>query len=248
MFGQLFANIPDVTKNLLILNVLFFLVKYLLIGQGIDADHMLGMHYPASQYFEPFQVVTHFFMHGDFFHLLFNMIGLIVFGSHLERVWGKKRYFIFYFATAFGAILLHTIVQGVELYMAIGDWFPEIVVNVEGNMIHSQLLSAPGKDIVPGDIGEAGAILYTPVVGASGAIYGLLMAFAVLFPNTELMLLFPPIPVKAKWLAVFAIGISLFLGFQRNTGDSVAHFAHLGGMLFGYILLRIWQRNSTTFY
>lgn len=248
MFGNLFANIPDVTKNLLILNVVFFIAKAILASQGIDLGQSLGMHYPASQYFEPYQIVTHIFMHGDFFHLLFNMIGLIVFGSHLERVWGKKRFFTFYFVTAFGAVLLHTFVQGIELYNYIGDWFPSMDVYVEGDSIFYQLLSDPQKDFTRYDLSNAAGIMYTNTVGASGAIYGLLMAFALLFPNTQFMLLFPPIPIKAKWLAIILGAFAIFSGFERSPGDSVAHFAHLGGMLFGFIMIKIWQNNKSNFY
>lgn len=248
MFGQLFRNMPDVVKNLLILNVLFFLIKYVLEGQGINASQLLGMHYPASEYFEPYQIITHFFMHGDLFHILFNMIGLVVIGSHLERVWGKKRFFIFYFATALGAMLLHIAVQGVEIYQITGELFPSIYydVNEFGNIYAFQYGSGT-EQIVEGWMQEAGGIMYIPVVGASGAIYGLLMAFALLFPNTEFMLLFPPIPIKAKWLALILAGVALYSGFQRS-GDSVAHFAHLGGMLFGFIIIKIWQRSQNTFY
>jgi membrane associated rhomboid family serine protease len=239
---------PDVTKNLLILNVLFFLVKYVLESQGVNASQLLGMHYPASELFEPYQVVTHFFMHGNLFHILFNMIGLVVIGSHLERVWGKKRFFIFYFVTALGAMLLHIIVQGVEIYQITGELFPEIYfgTNDYGNVYAFQY-AQDGSTLVAEWMQQAGSIMYIPVVGASGAIYGLLMAFALLFPNTEFMLLFPPIPIKAKWLALILGGIALYSGFERS-GDSVAHFAHLGGMLFGFIMIKIWQRNKNTFY
>ena len=130
MFRSLFANIPDVTKNLLILNGLFFLAKIVMQEQGVYLGQELGMHYPASDNFESYQIVTHIFMHGDFFHLLFNMIGLIVFGSQLERVWGKKRFFIFYFITAFGATLLHTLVQGIEINQLVGSWYPTEIDSV----------------------------------------------------------------------------------------------------------------------
>ncbi|GAB5418797.1 MAG: rhomboid family intramembrane serine protease [Crocinitomicaceae bacterium] len=248
MFRQIFGNIPDVTKNLLILNVLFFLIKGVLESQGINASQVLGMHYPASQYFEPYQIVTHFFMHGDLFHILFNMIGLVVIGSHLERVWGKKRFFIFYFVTAFGAMLLHNVVQAIEVYNAVGEFFPEVFIDyADEGYPYAFSYDENGNRYVAAWMTKPGGIYFTPIVGASGAIYGLLMAFALLFPNTEFRLLFPPIPVKAKWLALFLGGVALYSGFARG-GDSVAHFAHLGGMLFGFIMIKIWQRNQNTFY
>lgn len=243
MFRNLFANIPDVTKNLLILNGLFFLATIVLFNQGIDLWSMLGMHYPSSEDFAPFQIITHIFMHGDFFHLLFNMIGLIVFGSQLERVWGKKRFFIFYFVTAIGAAFLHTGLQAFELHNLTGSWFPS--VKLEDATIYVSNIS---KDMTGYGINKTFDILNTNTVGASGAIYGLLMAFALLFPNTQFQLLFPPIPIKAKWLAIILGGIALYSGFERADGDSVAHFAHLGGMLFGFIMIKIWQKNSTNFY
>ncbi len=248
MFRQIFGNIPDVTKNLLILNVLFFLVKGVLESQGINAGQVLGMHYPASQLFEPYQIVTHFFMHGDLFHILFNMIGLVVIGSHLERVWGKKRFFIFYFVTAFGAMLLHIVVEGVEIYNSMGEFFPTIYYEYYSDSYMPYIIDSMGQQRAGGVILEAGVRMHTPVLGASGAVYGLLMAFALLFPNTEFRLLFPPIPIKAKWLALILGGIAVYNGILQSEGDSVAHFAHLGGMLFGFIMIKIWQRNQNTFY
>jgi len=248
MFGQMFRNMPDVVKNLLILNVLFFLVKITMESQGINASQVLGMHYPASQNFEPYQLVTHFFMHGDLFHLLFNMIGLVVLGSQLERVWGKKRFLIFYLVTAFGAMLLHILVQGIEIYNITGQLFPTIYYEFSGDYLIPFAYDSAGEVIKGGPILDAGVIMFTPVVGASGAIYGLLMAFALLFPNTEFMLLFPPIPIKAKWLALILGGVAVYFGFRDAQGGSIAHFAHLGGMIFGFIMIKIWQRSSNTFY
>lgn len=249
MFRQIFGNMPDVVKNLLILNVLFFLLKVVLEGQGIDAGQLLGMHYPSSPYFEPFQIITHFFMHADLFHILFNMIGLVVLGSHLERVWGKKRFFIFYIVTALGAMLLHVGFTGYELYELTGSWWPNAYLDgndiiLENIQVVKEFQTAEESNLWYNEVYWK---LNIPVVGASGAIYGLLMAFALLFPNTEFMLLFPPIPIKAKWMALFLGGVALYSGYTRS-GGGIAHFAHLGGMLFGFIMIKIWQRNKNTFY
>jgi membrane associated rhomboid family serine protease len=245
MFQNLFRNIPVITKNLLIINVLFFIATLLLQTRGIDLKQMFGMHYPSSQFFEPYQIITHFFMHADFMHIFFNMFGLVIMGSHLERFWGEKRYLIFYLITAIGAAFLYAVIQGFEIYAATGEIFPGMeIINLEriGNGISYNINpSLPGYDSVS-------RIYLSNSLGASGAIYGLITAFAVLFPNTEFMLLFPPIPLKAKWLAIGLGVIALYSGFQNNPGDSVAHFAHLGGMLFGFILVRIWQRNKNSFY
>ena len=245
MFGNIFANMPPVVKNLLIINGLFFLASLVFANQLVNGlPGVLGLHYIDSPGFEPFQLATHFFMHGGIAHIFFNMFALVVFGSHLERFWGAKRFLIFYFVTALGAAVLHMLVQGIELYQLTGSWFPysEGIIDFQGEMIlyPSSLSSA--------DAISAGRLLLTPTVGASGAVYGLIMAFAMLFPNTQFMLLFPPIPIKAKWLAVGLGAIALFSGFQNNPGDSVAHFAHLGGMLFGFIMIKIWQRNRSDFY
>lgn len=232
MFGNLFRNLPGVVKNIVIINALFFLATLLLEGQGISLIGELGVYYPSSPLFRPYQLATHFFMHGGFLHLFFNMFALVVFGAHLERIWGAKRFLTFYFTTALGAALLHLSVQGVEIYQLTGTFFPDIK---EGSRVTLKVYTAFNQ-------------MNTPTVGASGAVYGLIAAFALLFPNTRLMLLFPPIPIKAKWLALGLAALAIYQGYVNNPGDSVAHFAHLGGMLFGWILVKVWQRNTTTFY
>lgn len=249
MFRNLFGNIPDVTKNLLIINVLFFLATFVAQERGINLIPILGLHYPTSTFFEPYQLVTSVFMHAGFQHILFNMIGLVVFGSMLERVWGKKRFFIFYFVTAFGASLLHILVQGIELHHLMGSFAPEIWFDIQNGIpIPNGNTESFPSFVTAENINKSIEILWTPTVGASGAIYGLLMAAALLFPNTQMMLLFPPIPIKLKWLAL-ALGIfEVYSGYQNAAGDSVAHFAHLGGMLFGFILIYIWRRDKRNFY
>lgn len=235
MFRNIFGNLTDVVKNLLILNVLFFLATFLLQNQGIYLKHEFGSFYPGSPNFKPYQIITHFFMHADFRHILFNMVGLIFMGPMLENHWGKKRFIIFYFVTALGAWFLHFLVQGVEVKNLTGQWFP--------TQITFDVFDDP-KSIIK----QVKDIYFTPVLGASGAVYGLLMAFAMLFPNTEFRLLFPPITIKAKWLAVILGGFAVLQGYQNSTGGSIAHFAHLGGMLFAFILIKIWQKDRTNFY
>jgi membrane associated rhomboid family serine protease len=248
MFRQIFANIPDVTKNLLIINALFFLAMVVLEGQGIYLGGFLGMHYPGSNYFEPYQIITHFFMHGDLMHVLFNMVGLVVFGSQLERTWGKKRFFVFYFVTALGAAALHFLVQGIEVYQICGEWFPDVVINTPPGHFNEMIDFTGSKGLSYDENTRVLRYYYGNVVGASGAVYGLIMAFALLFPNTEFRLLFPPITLKAKWLALILGGIALYSAYQDRNGDSVAHFAHLGGMLFGFIMIQIWKRDKSNFY
>jgi membrane associated rhomboid family serine protease len=232
MFGAMFANMPNVVKNLLIINLLFFLATFIFEKQGVYLIAELGLFYPDSPLFKPFQLVTHFFMHGGIGHIFFNMFSLVMLGSHLERLWGPKRFLLFYFVTALGAAFLHMLVQGIEIYQLCGDFFP-----------YSNAIAGD-----PAMIARIEELLLTPTVGASGAIYGLLMAFALLFPNTEFMLLIPPIPIKAKWMALLLGLYALYSGYVNSAHDSVAHFAHLGGMLFGFIMIKIWQRDKSNFY
>ncbi|MGV6862464.1 MAG: rhomboid family intramembrane serine protease [Putridiphycobacter sp.] len=242
MFQVIFRNMGPAVKNILIINVLMFLAKVVFENQGVDLDAILGMHYPTSQYFEIWQVVTHIFMHGSLGHLFVNMIGLVFLGVNLERVWGTKRFLIYYFFTAFGAAILHFGVQGFELYYATGSFTPELTItNVDyytGMIEYTPSISNASLVL---------DIYLNATVGASGALFGLIMAYAILFPNTEFLLYFV-IPIKAKWLAI-GVGIyALYNGWANHPGDSVAHFAHLGGMVFGFILLQIWKRNKTRFY
>ncbi|MFK7785646.1 MAG: rhomboid family intramembrane serine protease [Crocinitomicaceae bacterium] len=242
MLTQMFRNIPDVTKNLVILNVIFFLAKLVLESQGIPLGAYLGIYYPGSDLFEPYQIITSMFMHGDFFHLLFNMFALVVFGSRLEQVWGKKRFFIFYFATGIGAALFNWVAQGVEIYQLTGELFP--AASYSDLQLYGGGVSWKGTE----SANEILRIYFNGGVGASGAVYGVLAGFALLFPNTELQLLFPPIPIKAKWLMLFLIGGALLMAYQRNPYDNVGHFVHLGGALVGFIMIQIWKRGRNNFY
>ena len=250
MNGML-GNLPPVVKNLLILNVLMYIVSWLGQMQGIPMVNFLGGHVFTSPFFEPYQVVTHFFMHGGIFHIVFNMFALVIFGPPLEQVWGPKRFFIFYIATALGAFLLHQFVGYLEL-QSIKDTLTEQGININDINLKIKEVAANNPGMIPVYnnelIQEYVMAAYVPVVGASGAIYGILAAFAYLFPNTQLMLLFPPIPIKAKWLVLILVGVALFNSFQRNPGDNIAHLAHLGGALVGFIIVLIWQRNKRKFY
>ncbi|UKN01943.1 rhomboid family intramembrane serine protease [Paracrocinitomix mangrovi] len=252
MFGSIFRNMPQVTKNLLIINVLLFLAKIVLVNQAINLDEYLAMHYPTSPFFYPHQIVTSVFMHGDFTHLLFNMFGVVFVGSHLERIWGSKRYLIFYMFSAIGGVICATGIHAIEMYQAAGSLVPDITLSAEhfldgqGDWMVSYNYANLGgyeaeqlKSIINISLGQS--------LGASGALYGVLMAFAMLFPNTEFMLIFPPIPIKAKWLALILGGFAVYSGVT-GTAEGIGHFGHLGGMLFGFILIKIWQKDKTKFY
>lgn len=241
-------NIPQVTKNLLILNVLLYILYHVLASKGIDLGQYLGAHYFNSSLFQPYQVITHMFMHSiqDFTHILFNMLLLVMFGSHLERLWGPKRFFIFYFASGLGAFVLYNSIGVWELMelkkMIVSMGYDMDVLNhkiTNGYFDQIELLTPDSNAILQRYVD----LTYSNMVGASGALFGVLAGFAVLFPNTELMLLFPPIPIKAKYL------IGAYLIFEiyssiKMVNDQVAHLAHVGGAIVGIILVLVWRRTD----
>lgn len=208
-------NLTPAIKNLLIINIIVFIGTYLV---GDKAYELLALFPIGSKFFHWWQFVTHMFMHGSFAHIFFNMWSLIVFGPVLERMWGSKKFLLFYFVCGLGAAACHELV----LYLQI------------------QNLLAEGTQAAQM---QAARILATPTVGASGAIYGLLLGFGMLYPNLTLTLVFPPISLKAKWFVIIFAAIELVTGIL-GTQDGVAHFAHLGGMLFGLILILLWRKKG----
>ena len=242
MIGQLLGNLPPVVKNLLIINVLFFLATAVFEAQGISLYDILGMHYPASPLFRPLQLVSYMFMHGGFAHLFFNMFMLIIFGPVLERMWGPKRFLTFYFVTGIGAVLLYVLVGWFEFQTILDTIDPNEKAAIDQLFAEGQVgfSTQTGKEYVQ--------YLAMPMVGASGALFGILVAFGFLFPNTELIFLLFPVPVKAKYFIQFMILLELYLGVMQFSGDNVAHFAHLGGALIGFILLKYWQKSRNTFF
>jgi membrane associated rhomboid family serine protease len=238
-------GMPPVVKNLIFINILMLLAYYVAGSTlNIDLNHLLGMYFPKSDQFKPIQILTHMFMHANPMHLIFNMFALYMFGQILEQVWGPKRFFIYYMVTGLGAILTYEAVIAIQYYRVMNIITPEQLQEVldNGNTYFLQ-----SKGYIDPVMKELQSILYTPTVGASGAVFGVLLAFGVLFPNTQLMLLFPPIPIKAKYFVAIYGGIELYLSVTQP-GSSIAHAAHLGGMLFGYILLRYWRKTSNTLY
>lgn len=237
-------TLPPVVKNLIIINVIMLLATYVLNMRGIDLPAILGLRYFESPEFRPYQLVTHMFMHGGFTHLLFNMFALWMFGRVLESVWGPKRFFIYYFVTGLGAAMLHTMVNFIEFQNLASKMTPEAVQMVmsQGTELFNQ-----GKNFSDPDTGKLNLLLNIPTVGASGAVFGILLGFGMLFPNTQLMLLFPPIPIKAKYFVMGYGAIELYLGLTQS-GSNIAHFAHLGGMLFGFFMIKYWNRNTNHFY
>lgn len=243
MFNQ---PIPPITKNLLIINVLFFLATYILGSRGIDLYTYLAAFYPESVNFHPWQIITHMFMHGDIGHLIFNMFALWMFGSVVETSLGSKRFIILYFLAGLGSFALFNYVN----YLQVSQ-LKETLIGLDVNInefIQNLKFDGSGTFSVPVtsnmEAVEKFAMYYiSPMVGASGAIYGILIAFGVLYPNAKLALIFFPVPVKAKYFMPIMIVAEFFMGLQNYSWDPIAHFAHLGGALIGFILVRYWKKN-----
>ena len=262
---------PPVVLNLLILNILLFFATSILSRSEIDLVRMLGLYYPGSDLFRPYQLLSHMFMHANLTHLFFNMFALWMFGRVLESVWGSKRFLFYYFVTGFGAAALHLFVNWLGLRniifdanQIVGSPNPEAFVAYLNNHFPqylqqlNQFISVwtgdPTNSVLVHQASEYTTELLQmrisiPTIGASGAVFGILLAFGMLFPNTRLMLLFPPIPIKAKWFVIGYGLIEFFAGISNRSGDNVAHFAHLGGMIFGLILILYWRKfNRKNFY
>jgi membrane associated rhomboid family serine protease len=234
-------QIPPVVKNLLIINILFFAASYVMQSKGIQLGYYLGAFYFDSPLFRIWQPITYMFMHGGFTHILFNMFALYMFGGILETRWGAKRFINFYFITGLGALALQLLVQSFEVYQITGSVINPGAVTID---LVKQMAGTNITGITPAQSSTLLDIYTSPMVGASGAIFGLLVAFGMLYPNVELYIMFIPVPVKAKYIIPVYILIELFLGVARFQGDSVAHYAHLGGALLGFILVKLWKDNN----
>lgn len=236
-----FSGTPPVVKNLIIINVLMLLANFAFNNQ---LNFKLGLYYFNSEHFEPYQLVSHMFMHGGFAHLFFNMFALWMFGRVLESVWGMKRFFIYYFVTGLGAAFLHLMVNHIQAQSIMAQLpegtIDEVMTKGQDLILQQRNWAHPLK-------GKLNAIMNVPTVGASGAVFGILIGFGMLFPNTRLILLFPPIPIKAKYFVLILGGVELFLSVTQP-GSGIAHIAHVGGMLFGFVMIKIWNMNKNTFY
>ena len=215
------ANVPTAVKNIIIINALIMVMTAL---NKTFMYETFALFYPTSPFFHWWQPVTHMFMHGGFWHLFFNMYTLFIFGTVLERVLGTKKFLVFYFVTGLGAALIHTGVEWIQMQSWLGA-------------------AADGS---PAALASIHAMKMTPTVGASGAIYGVLMGYAMLYPDSMLTLLFPPISLKAKWFVLIFAAIELLTGVT-GTGGGIAHFAHLGGLIFGFALIWYWKKNRTLY-
>lgn len=217
-------SIPKVTKNLLIINILAYLATITLVKSGFDMNDIFGLHYYESDSFKPFQIITYMFLHASFSHLFFNMFALWMFGRIIEDILGPSKYIFFYFTCGIGAGLVQELA-----------WSYDIPNALQGiAMKYETVLSAAETELIMSRF---------ITVGASGAIFGLLLAFAMLLPNQPIFFMFIPVPIKAKYFVIIYALIELWGGVAASSGDNVAHFAHLGGMIFGFFLLKYWQNK-----
>ena len=216
-------NMPTMTKNLLIVNFLAYIATWVLELRGIDLTSLLGLHFFMASNFHVYQFITYMFLHGSLTHIFFNMFALWMFGSVIERVWGPKKFLFYYICCGIGAGLVQEIVQYADY-------------SIQGIAAY-QYVNAGGVQMTT----DAYINLWT-TIGASGAVYAILLAFGMIFPNERLFIIPFPFPIKAKWLVVGYIAIELFSAMS-GPGDGVAHMAHLGGMLFGFLLIRYWQKH-----
>lgn len=236
------SPIPVVTRNLLIINVLAYFATVML-KDVVNLNNYLSLHYITSSLFMPHQIITYMFMHGGISHLFFNMFAVFMFGRVLETVWGPKKFFVYYIITGIGAAALQMIVTYFRL-QSLEATLPDEVISTVYN--EGAAIIAQGLNYTDPLYGDLNGLLNGAMLGASGAVFGILVAFGMLFPNAELMLLFPPIPIKAKWFVIGYGVIELSLGVVDRVGDNVAHFAHLGGLITGLIILLYWRKKGFT--
>ncbi len=215
-------NLPTITKNLLIINVLCFFATLVARKYGIDLMNLFGLHFFLASDFNPIQLLTYMFLHAGFGHIFFNMFAVWMFGRVVEQVWGPKRFLFYYLFCGVGAGLIQELV-----------WYIYYVVELS----HYGVVSTPGGTILMGDF-----LNLLTTIGASGAVYAILLAFGMLFPNSPLFIFPLPFPIKAKWIVMGYVVLELFLGLRGS--DGIAHFAHLGGMLFGLLLILYWRKKN----
>ena len=258
-----FSILPPVVKNLLIINGLFFLAKVVLEGRGIDMDAIFGLHYFGAPDFKPWQVITYMFMHGNFSHIFFNMFALWMFGAAIENIWGGKRFLIYYLITGIGAALIHYIIVYFQIqpelalinqfldnpsletyrYLAENNASPNFQKMLNQNLVILQQNPNTINELIQVTAQAKNEFLNSfVIIGASGAVFGLLLAFGMMFPNSEIYLYFL-LPIKAKWFVIIYGALELIFGIT-GSADGVAHFAHLGGMLFGIILILAWRKQD----
>ena len=237
------GRVSEIVKHLIIINIIFFVASTVFGELMYD---LFAMHYPKNSDFIIWQPITHMFMHGDISHILFNMFGLWMFGTPLEQMWGKKKFIFYYLSAGFGAVLIQTIVYHYDVNLVTKLLSENGLSNADINSffdtgrLNTSIIQLVGEERLYSGIQSYKAVM----VGASGALYGILVGFAMLFPNVQLMLLFPPIPIKAKVLVPLLILFDLFFGFTSYSVGPIAHFAHIGGAVTGFIMMWYWKKNQ----
>ena len=234
--NSIFSQMPPVTKNLIIINVIIFLASTLFPQIGESLDLYCGLHYILSDNFIATQLVTYQFMHGSFTHLFFNMFTLFMFGMIIESVFGAKRFILYYLTCGIGAGIIQEIAYYVDIQMLLQENINRIMpmANESAEAIRNQLMHDPTYTHLINSL---------LTVGASGAVYGILLAFGIFFPNRQMYIMFIPYPIKAKWVIIGYAVLELTLGLG-NAQTGVAHFAHLGGMIFGLLLIIYWIKTG----
>lgn len=242
----MFNNIPPITRNIIIINIVVFILTYVL--QTDLMYRYLAAFYPFSPFFHSWQIITHMFMHGSFLHILFNLMTLYSFGPVLEQVLGDKKYVILYFVSGLGAFFLFNLWNFVEVEQ-IKSSLQSLGFDLNG-YLNGETVSFNGNSQAileqQGLVNKLQSIISVPMVGASGAIFGVIAAFATLYPDAKIMLMFIPVPVKVKYLMPVVIIVSIYLGVTGNAGG-IAHLAHVGGALVGFILAKIWKKHLYRF-
>ena len=238
-------RISPIVKQLLIINIIFYFGSSFSLNTEFIYS-LFSLHFPENPEFKFWQLLTHMFMHGGILHLAFNMFALWMFGSTLVSIWGKNKFLFFYFSCGIGAALL----QNYANYVNVDSFVSALSdANVSQDQIISILKSATYPNYILDFVSESKMLsayndYNTPMIGASGAIYGIVVAFSFMFPNTKLMLLFPPIPIKAKFFVPGLILIDLFFGLTSASIGSIAHFAHIGGAITGFLMMWYWKKSQ----
>lgn len=235
--------IPMVTKNIIIINVLVWLAQVILIRRGIDLSNYFGLYYFESEGFRIWQPITYMFLHdpNSFMHVFSNMFAVFMFGRTLEQIWGPKRFLGFYFITGLGAAITQMLVVYFRVQAVKYGLSAEAVSEVYAHGYQLLQQNMNFTDIAQGNLN---LLMNTVTIGASGAVFGILLAFGMLFPNAELFIIPFPFPIKAKWFVLGYGAIELFFGISNFSGDNVAHFAHLGGMIFGIFAILYWKKKD----
>ena len=236
-------SLPDIVKQLMIINVLFFLGS---VSLGNIAYDLLALHYPQNPKFAPWQVATHMFMHGSINHIIFNMFGLWMFGGTLAQMWGRNKFLFFYLSTGLGAAALQLGINYFQMSTVVGQLVEAgySATALTESLQSGQYNTAWLNVISQTELNQLLMSFNMSMVGASGALYGILVAFAFLFPNTELMIIFLPIPIKAKYFVPILLASDLFFGFSSYSLGPIAHFAHLGGAVTGFVMMWYWKKQQ----